>query len=314
MAGCTMNWSWTGENLLLNGQRPTQADIQSSLRVYEANGCQCGKGLDCPIMLYLLHDTDEEEDDWNDSDEDWDDTPSVAPPSKISDEKRLSAPPFGDPSSSFYEEQYGSKNDYDEDDDEEDDWDDNAPWDDDNFEIDETGVAEPSRFEFAEDDRLFVPTPTSVDEQEIVDDVFDQMPVRHYGEPPIRHPDDNNRVTSMVDHFERKQNEVMSISEKTARLSRENKLLREKLSELEGQVNQQLREIGIRQKETGHFEDEMQNIKGENMSLIRGMLMCLKLLKFLPDKHKMNFKNSNDYRQMMEIYKKYVEPKKGDVK
>ena len=53
--------TWNNDRLLLLKQ-PISADIQSSLRVYESNGCQCGKGLDCPIMLYLLHDNDEDDD------------------------------------------------------------------------------------------------------------------------------------------------------------------------------------------------------------------------------------------------------------
>lgn len=320
MAGCTLNWTWNNDRLLLNGSNPSPADIQSSLRVYESNGCQCGKGLDCPIMLYLLHDNDEDddfvEDDFaSDSNDMFDSTPeednfiirqreevTSFEQEDVDDSGRFDIPPFGENTISPFDD-YNEEDDLTED------------WSEDNFEIDEQSSPEPSRFEFAQDDRLFVPTSnTDIAENDIVEDVFDSMPARNYGEPPIRESGDSNRVTEMVDHYERKQSEVLNISERTARLSRENKLLKEKLAELEGQVNQQLREISIRQKETGQFEDEMQNTKGENMQLVKGMLMCLKLLKFLPDKHKMNFKNSNDYRQMMDIYKKYVEPKKGDVK
>lgn len=316
MTGCTLNWSWDNDRLLLNGGKPNPVDIQSSLRVYEQNGCQCGKGLDCPIMLYLLHDNDDEEFVEDDFSHDEFDTFEEIPPQyenasanresvvsfeqeDVDDTARFDNPPFSRDNQNLFE---------DEDEDEEE-------WTDGNFEVDEHSGPEPSRFEFAEDDRLFVPSASAqIDEHEIVEDVFNSMPAKNYGEMPIRAPNDSNRVTNMVDHFERKQSEVLNISERTVRMSQENKLLKEKLSELEGQVNQQLREISIRQKETGQFEDEMQDTKGENMQLVRGMLMCLKLLKFLPDKHKMNFKNSNDYRQMMDIYKKYVEPKKGDVK
>ena len=38
------------------------------------------------------------------------------------------------------------------------------------------------------------------------------MPARNYGEPPIRESGDSNRVTEMVDHYERKQSEVLNIT------------------------------------------------------------------------------------------------------
>ena len=93
-------------------------------------------------------------------------------------------------------------------------------------------------------------------------------------------------------------------------LEEENRLLREKLSEMELQVNQQLREISSRQDQQGQVETKMSTLQKANRELIWATNTCLKMLKHLPDSSKLNFRNSRDFAKMLEIYKEYVEPSK----
>jgi hypothetical protein len=178
--------------------------------------------------------------------------------------------------------------------------------------IPNTPNPEDNRYDFSADKGVYQPNPlTSYDEDDLVQDVFRESNEIYHDEQKQL---EQTGVGYLMDDVEQKATQIATFTDTTVRLQRENKLLRDKLQEMEGQVNQQLREISIRQKEAGHIEDKVKQTNEANRYLIRGMVTCLKLLKFLPDTQKMNFKNSQDYRVMLEIYKKYVEPHKGDMK
>ena len=291
---------WQDEKLLLNGTSPSKEQINHSLRDYENQGCQCGKGLDCPLMLYLLTDDfDEEEDD-------------------VEFEQ-----PFPESNELSMEEEWNSQNMVADMVDEEHpglftatkvtfDEADEHNWNDDE-------VVEPlpinntdNRYDFTADQGVYQPNPmTSYNENDLVQDVFRESNEIYHDEQKQL---EQTGAGHLMDDVEQKATQIATFTDTTVRLQRENKLLREKMQEIEGQVNQQLREISIRQKEAGHVEDKVKQTGEANKYLIKGMVTCLKLLKFLPDTQKMNFKNSQDYRIMLEIYKKYVEPHKGDIK
>jgi hypothetical protein len=63
----------------------------------------------------------------------------------------------------------------------------------------------------------------------------------------------------------------------------------------------------------GVVEGRLEELTKSNQELIWSTLTCLKILKFLPDSHKMNFRNSSDFKKMLEIYKMRIEPQKGGL-
>jgi len=249
MSECLRGWEYTDDQLLLRGVRPSSGTIENALMNYEREGCTCGKGLDCPLMKYLLtgdsndaSDGDWDEDDWDDSDEEDDPVVDDSDYHDPSDDVDMSNYDFTD---NTYEEQ----------------------------EEDFSGIVEET---FSE--------PEPIQEQ-----------------PYAR--DYTARTSAVAD-----------LTDSAVRMQQENRLLREKLSEMELQVNQQLREISSRQDQQGQVETKMSTLQKANRELIWATNTCLKMLKHLPDSSKLNFRNSRDFAKMLEIYKEYVEPSKEAIR
>lgn len=294
MTGCSANWNWTGQHLLLNGEPASKDAISKGISEYERHGCVCGKGLDCPLMSYLLSDQTQTFDEV--------DEPDINIESEPDEPMSL---PFPDDSEEMvFEEVNPLEVDEDE-------WNSisNDDWDDEDIEPNPTNSND-DNYDFAEfeGEGLYKENPmTGYNENDLVQDVFTPSQELYAKEQQIL---EHAGAGRLLDDLESKTNQVASYSETTVRLQRENRLLREKLEEMESQVNQQLREIGMRQKESTDIQETIKTLKNSNRQVIWAMIVCLKLLKFLPDSAKMNFRNSQDYRKMLEIYKQYVEPHK----
>jgi hypothetical protein len=292
MTGCSANWIWTGQNLLLNNEPASRDAISKGISEYERHGCVCGKGLECPLMSYLLSDHSDSFDDEPDVDIDMEPEMPMAQPFPDDSEEMVfeEVNPL-----EVDEEEWNSISN--------DDWDDTE-----NNEPTESDNNDDYDFAEIEGEGMYRANPlTGYNEQALVEDVFTPSQELYAQEQQIL---EHAGAGRLLDDLESKTNQVASYSETTVRLQRENRLLREKLEEMESQVNQQLREIGMRQKETTDIQDTINTLKNSNRQVIWAMIVCLKLLKFLPDSAKMNFRNSQDYRKMLEIYKQYVEPHK----
>jgi len=257
---------WTMENdiLQLRGARPSQATIEVALKTYEEQGCSCGKGLDCPLMKYLL-----------------------TSPSELD---------------SGIDTGFDNVDEYDESNPELDSDDDYSE-----FEENQDVDVDMNHYDFT-DEGSYVENPmTNFDEEDLVNDVFRPSSQIYADEEDTKY---KTGAGHLIDEVEEKTHQVASYTETALRLQQENRLLREKLQEIELQVNQQLREISSRQQEQGAVEDRMSNLTKANKELTWANMTCLKMLKFLPDASKMSFRNSRDFNRMLQIYKEHVEPQK----
>lgn len=274
MTVCTQGWSYENGSLLLRGTRPSRPALEQALAKYEKEGCSCGRGLDCPLMAYLLND-------------DGNDEPAaeeIKPPFEVVSTPSPSEPEWDD-----------------EEDDDDDEWDDEP----------EDSDIDMSNYDFS-DDGAYKPNPmTSFDERDLVNDVFKPSSQIYEEEEEVKY---RTGAGHLIDEIEDQANKIGSYADTTIRLQQDNRVLREKLDEMELQVNQQLREIATRQQQQGDVERMISETKRVNKELIWAITSCLKMLKFLPDSSKMNFRNSRDFKRMLEIYKEHVEPHKEEIR
>lgn len=267
ITGCDIGWSFSNGILYYNGQEAERAKVERGLAKYEREGCACGKGLECPLMVFILEspdDDDSEEENW--PEQSWDDSQEISDDIPLVKETLEAPQPYFDGTNGEEELEFGNQDLYD--------------------------------FTEAEVPAI---TETSFNEEDLVNDVFQTTEeMSEYEEPP----------QDYVDAYEAKVTEITNYANSMASSNSENRVLREKLEEMEQAMNQQLREVSLRQKEFGRVEKEIEVLKTANTELIWSTLTCLKILKFLPDSHKMNFRNSNDFKKMLDIYKVHIEPKK----
>lgn len=275
MTVCTQGWTYEDNALLLRGLRPSKPVLEQALSRFEKEGCNCGRALDCPLMSYLLNDDGGNE------------------PAVIDIEQP--SPPFEVVNIATTADEPEPEQDWDEDE-----WD---SVDDDDIDM--------ANYDFT-DDGAYKPNPmTSFNEKDLVNDVFKPSSQIYSEEEEIKR---RTGAGHLINEIEEQEVHIANYADTTIRLQQDNRVLREKLDEMELQVNQQLREIATRQQQQGDVEKMISDTKRVNKDLTWAITSCLKMLKFLPDSSKMNFRNSRDFKRMLEIYKEHVEPHKEEIR
>jgi hypothetical protein len=294
MTVCTQGWTYENSTLLLRGTRPSRPALEQALAKYEKEGCSCGRALDCPLMAYLLND--------DGGDESITEMVEPKPPFELVNLSESSNhEPEPNENDSEWDNFSPNPRHHNDDDDEED-------WDSDDDEEDEIDM---SNYDFS-DDGSYKPNPmTSFNEKDLVNDVFKPASQIYQEEQDTLN---QSGARQLYDEIDEQAAKIGSFADTTIRMQQDNRVLREKLSEMELQVNQQLREIATRQQQQGDVEKMISDTKRVNKDLIWSITACLKMLKFLPDSSKMNFRNSRDFKRMLEIYKEHVEPHKEEIR